>query len=114
MKFRVTVNSGLGNDEVRAIFEAVDGKLWFGHNNGVTVFDPTPAVSTHAGLGTKRIRTMFEDSRGYLWLSVSGGVTRYDTKTDESFTEPLRLDPIPNGTTSDSQAIRGGGGHPQV
>ena len=108
-----TVNSGLGNDEVRAIFEAVDGKLWFGHDNGVTVFDPTPAVSTHAGLGTKRIRTMFEDSRGYLWLSVSGGVTRYDTKTDESFTEPLRLDPIPNGTTSDSQAIRGGGGHPQ-
>ena len=92
-----TINSGLGNDEVRTIFEAVDGRLWFGHNNGVTVFDPTPAVSTHAGLGTKRIRTMFEDSRGYLWLSVPGSVTRYNTKTDESFTDPLlRLDPAQN------------------
>ena len=48
-----TINSGLGNDEIRTVFEAVGGKLWFGHNNGVTVFEPTPAVSTHAGLGTK-------------------------------------------------------------
>ena len=105
-----TINSALGSDEIRTVFEAVDGKLWFGHNNGVTVFEPTPAVSTHAGLGTKRIRTMYEDSRGYLWLSISGGVARYDTKTDESFTEPLRLDPIQNGSTLDPQVIRRGGG----
>ena len=104
-----TVNSGLGNDEVRTIFEAVDGKLWFGHNNGVTVFDPTPAVSTHAGLGTKRIRTMFEDSRGYLWLSVPGGVALYNTKTDESSTDSLRLDSTQSVPTIDSQDIRGGG-----
>lgn len=108
-----TMNTGFGNDEIRTVFEAVDGKLWFGHNNGVTVFNPTPAVSTHAGLGTKRIRTMYEDSRGYLWLSVSGGVTRYDTKTDESFMEPLRLDPIQNGAPSDSEGIRPGSGHSQ-
>ena len=108
-----TVNSGLGNDEVRTIFEAVDGKLWFGHNNGVTVFDPTPAVSTHAGLGTKRIRTMYEDSRGYLWLSVPGGVARYNTKTDESFTDSLRLDSTQDGSTVGSQDIRGGSGRLQ-
>ena len=102
------INNGLGNDEVRTIFEAVDGKLWFGHNNGVTVFDPTPAVSTHAGLGTKRIRTMFEDSRGYLWLSIPGGVARYNTKTDESFTDSLRLDPVPNVPTSEGQDIHSG------
>ena len=103
-----TINSGLGSDEIRTIFEAVDGKLWFGHNNGVTVFDPTPAVSTHAGLGTKRILTMYEDSRGYLWLSVPGGVARYDTKTDESSTDPLRLDPTQNVSTSEPQGIRAG------
>ena len=84
-------NSRLGNDEVRTIFEAVDGKLWFGHNNGVTAFEPTPAVITHAGLGSSRIRTMYEDSRGYLWFSVSGGVARYDTKTGEITTASLRL-----------------------
>ena len=108
-----TINSGLESDEVRTIFEAVDGKLWFGHNNGATVFDPTPAVSTHAGLGTKRIRTMYEDSRGYLWLSVPGGVTRYDTKTDESSTDPLRLDPIQNVPTTGPQDSRNEIGRPQ-
>ncbi len=84
-------NSRLGNDEIRTIFEAVDGKLWFGHNNGVTAFEPTPAVITHAGLGTSRIRTMYEDSRGYLWFSISGGVARYDTETGEITTASLRL-----------------------
>ena len=84
-------NSRLGNDEIRTIFEAVDGKLWFGHNNGVTVFEPTPAVITHAGLGSSRIRTMYEDSRGYLWFSVSGHVARYDTKTGEITKASLRL-----------------------
>ena len=108
-----TINSGLESDEVQMIFEAVDGKLWFGHNNGVTVFDPTPAVSTHAGLGTKRIRTMYEDSRGFLWLSVPGGVARYDTKTDESSTNSLRLAPIQNASTAESQDIRTGSGRSQ-
>ena len=108
-----TINSALGNDEIRMVFEAVDGKLWFGHNNGVTVFEPTPAVSTQAGLGTKRIRTMFEDSRGFLWLSVPSGVTRYDTKTDESSTEPLRLNPTPNMSTLEPQGIRSGSRRPQ-
>ena len=84
-------NSRLGNDKIRTIFEAVDGKLWFGHNNGVTVFEPMPAVITHAGLGTSRIRTMYEDSRGYLWFSSSGSVARYDTKTGEVTTASLRL-----------------------
>ena len=84
-------NSRLGNDKIRTIFEAVDGKLWFGHNNGATVFEPTPAVITHAGLGTSRIRTMYEDSRGYLWFSISGRVARYDTKTGEVTTASLRL-----------------------
>ena len=100
-----TINSGLGSDEIRTVFEAVDGKLWFGHNNGVTVFEPTPAVSTHAGLGTKRIRTMYEDSRGYLWLSVPGSVARYDTKTDESSIDPLRLDPGQNVPLPRPQSI---------
>ena len=108
------INSGLGSDEIQTIFEAVDGRLWFGHNNGVTVFDPTPAVSTHAGLGTKRIRTMYEDSRGYLWLSVPGAVARYDTKTDESSTDPLRLDPGQNVIPSEMQGTRSGGGRPQA
>lgn len=86
-------NSRLENDEIRTIFEAVDGKLWFGHNNGVTILDPTPAVITHAKLGTSRVRTMYEESRGYLWFSVPGAVARYDAKIDEITTSSFRLNP---------------------
>ena len=84
-------NSRLDNDEIRTIFEAVDGKLWFGHNNGVTILEPTPAVITHAKLGTSRVRTMYEDSRGYLWFSVPGAVARYDAKIDEITTASFRI-----------------------
>ena len=88
-----TASSGLENDQIHTIFEAVDGKLWFGHDNGVTAFDPFPAISTHAGLGTNRVRMMYEDSRGYLWFSVLGGVarSRYDADTREITTDSLRL-----------------------
>ena len=84
-------NSRLNNDEIRTIFEAVDGKLWFGHNNGVTILEPTPAVITHAKLGTSRVRTMYEDSRGYLWFSVPGAIARYDAKIDEITTTSFRI-----------------------
>ena len=98
------INSGLGVEGIHTIFEAVDGKLWFGHDNGVTAFDPTPAISTHAGLGTNRVRMIFEDSRGYLWFSVPGGVARYDAESEELTTQIFRVssvqsDPSPTQQT---------------
>ena len=84
-------SSGLENDQIHTIFEAVDGKLWFGHDNGVTAFDPIPAISTHAGIGTHRVRMIYEDSRGYLWFSVLGGVARYNPDTGETTTDSLGL-----------------------
>ena len=105
-------NSGLGSDEIRTIFEAVDGKLWFGHNNGVTAFDPIPAISTHAGLGTSRVQTMYEDSRGYLWFSVPDGIARYDAGTGVISRDPIRLGPIENVPNSESQINRRSRRHP--
>ena len=85
------------------IFEAIDGKLWFGHDNGVTAFDPTPAISTHAGLGTNRVRMIFEDSRGYLWFSVPGGVARYDAESEELTTHIFRASSAQTDPSSVSQ-----------
>lgn len=98
------INSGLGVEGIHMILEAIDGKLWFGHDNGVTAFDPTPAISTHAGLGTNRVRMVFEDSRGYLWFSVPGGVARYDAESEELTTHIFRVSPIPDDPSSDSQS----------
>ena len=97
------INSGLGVEGIHTIFEAIDGQLWFGHDNGVTAFDPTPAISTHAGLGTNRVRMIFEDSRGYLWFSVPGGVARYDAESEELTTHIFRVSSVQNDQSPDSQ-----------
>ncbi len=97
------INSGLGVEGIHTIYEAIDGKLWFGHDNGVTSFDPTPAISTHAGLGTNRVRMIFEDSRGYLWFSVPGGVARYDAESEELTTHIFRVSSVQNDASSASQ-----------
>ena len=93
-------SSGLQNDRIHTIFEAVDGKLWFGHDNGVTVFDPIPDISTHAGIGTNRVRMIYEDSRGYLWFSVAGGVARYNPDTEETTINALGLELAQHASSS--------------
>ena len=97
------INSGLGVEGIHTIYETIDGKLWFGHDNGVTSFDPTPAISTHAGLGANRVRMIFEDSRGYLWFSVPGGVARYDAESEELTTHIFRVSSVPNDPSRASQ-----------
>lgn len=99
-----TISSGLENDQIHTIFEAVNGKLWFGHDNGVTAFDPSPVISTHTGIGTNRVRMIYEDSRGYLWFSVLGGVARYsyDANTQKITTNALRLG-LTQGASSPTQ-----------
>jgi len=77
-----TVDDGLGSDNIFAIFEAMDGKFWFGHDNGVTVFDPAPATiqnfTTREALGSNSIRVIYEDKEDFVWFGVPGGVARYN------------------------------------
>lgn len=97
------INSGLGVEGIHTIFEAIDGKLWFGHDNGVTALDPTPAINTHAGLGTNRVRMVFEDNQDYLWFSVPGGVARYDAESEELTTHIFRVSSVPSNTPQGAQ-----------
>ncbi len=86
------VDDGLGSDNIQTIFEAMNGKIWIGHDNGVTAFEPQPAIVNHttrAILGSNSVRMMYSDSTGALWLSIPGGVARYDAKTDTLHPIPL-------------------------
>lgn len=74
------VDDGLGSDNIQTIFEAIDGKIWFGHDNGVTVFEPQPAIVNHTSrtiLGSNSVRKMHTDRSGNLWLSIPGGVAQF-------------------------------------
>lgn len=86
------VNHGLGSNNVLTIFEAIDGTIWFGHDNGVTALQPQPAIvqyGTRSILGSSNVKLMFPDSMGTLWLSIPGGVARYVPKEDELYKYPL-------------------------
>ncbi len=73
------VSGGLGVDRVHTIFEAINGDLWFGHDNGATVFNPMPAIQNHGtGIGSgvrgksnfalwTNIVKVFEID-GYIWF----------------------------------------------
>jgi serine phosphatase RsbU (regulator of sigma subunit)/ligand-binding sensor domain-containing protein len=84
-----TVDDGLGSDNVSVIFEAMDGKLWFGHNNGVTLFDPAPPViqnfTLREALGSNSIHYAHEDKQGKVWFSVRGGIAKYDGEKMQYF-----------------------------
>ncbi len=86
------VNDGLGSDNILTIFEAIDGTIWFGHDNGVTELQPQPAIvqyGTRSILGSSSVKLMFPDSMETLWLSIPGGVARYVPQDDELYKYPL-------------------------
>ncbi len=86
------VNDGLGSDNILTIFEAIDGTIWFGHDNGVTALQPQPAIvqyGTRSILGSSSVKLMFPDSMATLWLSIPGGVARYVPQDDELYKYPL-------------------------
>ena len=62
-----SADGGFGLDRVRTIFEAINGDLWFGHDNGATVFNPRPAIQNHGtGIGS-RVRGK---SRFPFWTDI--------------------------------------------
>ena len=61
------VDGELGIDRIRAIFEAINGDLWFGHDNGVTVFNPKPAIQNH---GTGISSSTSGKSRFAFWTDI--------------------------------------------
>ncbi len=60
-------NGGLGIDRIRTIFEAINGDLWFGHDNGATVFKPSPAIQNHGTEVGSRVRGK---SRFAFWTDI--------------------------------------------
>lgn len=76
-----TVEEGLGSDNIQTIFQAADGKIWFGHDNGVTVFNPQSAFvnfRTRPALGSNSARRIYEDSFRGIWFSIPGGIALYE------------------------------------
>ena len=71
-----TVADGIEGDNIETIFEAADGKIWFGHNNGATVSNPQSAFlnyKTRPAIGSNSIHQIYDGLFGLLFI-ISGGV----------------------------------------
>ena len=79
---------GLICDQVSAIAEDREGRLWFGTEEGVSRYDgQTFQTFTSAdGLPADRIAAIAEDQEGGLWFGTEAGASRYDGEQFQTFT----------------------------
>ena len=83
----------ISNDEVWAVHEDRQGRLWIGTSGGLNELDRTrgtfTSITRKDGLAGNTVRAILEDGAGYLWLATEGGLSRFHppTRTFRNFTE---------------------------
>jgi ligand-binding sensor domain-containing protein/signal transduction histidine kinase len=85
----ISIEQGLSQSSVQAIFQDRRGFLWFGTEDGlnrydgynVKIYKPDPdAINS---LSDRWITSIVEDREGYLWIATRLGLNRYDPRTEE-------------------------------
>ncbi len=84
-------NSTLSNNDILAIYEDRQGKIWVGTNGGgLEEYNPVLNQFIHhrfnAGdkesISSNTVKCIFEDKEGMLWLGTDNGLNAYDRKTN--------------------------------
>ena len=77
--------SGLQSDYVNTGIRSKDGRIYFGHSNGVSYYEPADGgihdlTDLNKNLETSGWKTtqLFEDSRGLLWVATTDGLKVID------------------------------------
>lgn len=97
-KTYTTENSGLGDNEVRAICVDGSGVKWFGTTNGLTSFDGTnwKNYTTDDNLAQNTVNAIEFEITSYgpeIWVATNGGVSVVSVKPDAiTFATPYRKD----------------------
>lgn len=104
---QLTVEQGLPNNRVLALFEDKEGSVWVGTNGGLMRLRDTPftTLTIDQGLSDNYVRTLLEHSDGSLWIGSSNGLDRQVGQDIEKIRLPdgkpvpsvLSLAEAPNG-----------------
>jgi len=75
----LTMENGLVDNRVYAIFRATDGMMWFGTAKGVSRYDDRGFLNltTEDGLVNNSTKAICETSSGMIWFGTAGGVSCY-------------------------------------
>ena len=77
---------GLPSSDVKTIYEAKDGKLWFGTYGGFSIAEceaentncRIKSYTTEDGLASNSVRSIYEDADGTVWIGTyDGGLSRF-------------------------------------
>jgi ligand-binding sensor domain-containing protein len=101
---RYDQNSGLANQDIRALFQDRAGFLWIGTENGLFRYDGLHfrAFTEAEGLPTSRVEAIHQTLDGTLWIATRGGLARFkDQHFEKTDVSPGR---DANALASDSQA----------
>jgi signal transduction histidine kinase/ligand-binding sensor domain-containing protein len=75
---RYTVQDGLPDNYIRAVWEDRDGNLWAGTDGGLARLENGRFVSSPLGITHERewVRCIYEDTEGNLWVAMNSGLNR--------------------------------------
>ncbi|UEG53352.1 response regulator [Mucilaginibacter daejeonensis] len=80
----ISINDGLSNNSVNAIFQDHLGFMWFGTHDGLSCYDGKQFVTFRNHFGDKSslpynyIYSVAEDNKGRIWAATGQGVGIYD------------------------------------
>jgi ligand-binding sensor domain-containing protein/signal transduction histidine kinase len=85
----LTVNDGLSQNIVEAIYQGSNGFLWLGTQDGLDRFDGQNFISYNykiddsTSLSNNYIKDIVEDTKGNLWIGTyGGGLNKFDKKSN--------------------------------
>jgi ligand-binding sensor domain-containing protein/signal transduction histidine kinase len=93
--------TGMADDEIQALFEDTQGRIWFGTRTGGVgrLGAGAPAfLSTANGLAGTNVYAIAEEPGGAIWLGTTAGLTRLEGGSARSFT-------VADGLTSNSVRV---------
>lgn len=82
-----SIEDGLAQSQVRAIYQDYRGFIWFATMGGVSRFDGTRFTnfSTEHGLLDNQVNCIFQDANNDLWFGCAGGISRFNGTSFEKF-----------------------------
>jgi signal transduction histidine kinase/CheY-like chemotaxis protein/ligand-binding sensor domain-containing protein len=92
---------GLAENNVDCVFEAADGAMWFGTDDGVSRFDGYHffTLTKESGLPGKAVKAIAGGTNGVMWFGTSAGLCRYDPR---NLRQPITTFNTNNGLPADS------------
>ena len=85
-----TTSEGLASNYVLAMAMDGEGNMWFGTNNGVSVFDGEnwTTYGTSDGLVWRSVNAVAIDAEGNKWFGTRWGVSKFDGENWTTYTYP--------------------------